>query len=44
MSADSLRLMVDVDDLLVPWRVDLTLRHECPANLAAHVHRLGRCL
>jgi uncharacterized protein len=36
--------MVDVDDLLVPWRVDLTLRHEFPAYLDVHVHQLGRCL
>jgi predicted nucleotidyltransferase len=41
---DRLRLMADVDDLLLPWRVDLALRHELPADLEAHVQRVGRCL
>ncbi|MCP9942293.1 nucleotidyltransferase domain-containing protein [Cyanobium sp. ATX 6E8] len=39
-----LRLMADVDDLLLPWRVDLALQHELPADLEAHVQRVGRCL
>jgi len=41
---DRLRLMAAVDDLLLPWRVDLVLRHELPADLEAHVQRVGRCL
>ena len=41
---DRLRLMTAVDDRLVPWRVDLVLRHELPAELEAHVQRVGRCL
>jgi predicted nucleotidyltransferase len=42
--ADRLRLMVAVDDLLLPWKVDLVPRHELPADLEAHVQRVGRCL
>ncbi len=39
-----LRLMAAIDDLLLPWRVDLALRHELPAELEAHLRRVGRCL
>jgi hypothetical protein len=35
---------IAVDDLLLPWRVDLALRHELPDDLEAHVQRVGRCL
>ena len=42
--SDRLRLMAAVDDLLLPWRVDLVLRHELPVDLEAHVQRVGRCL
>ena len=42
--SDRLRLMAAIDDLLLPWTVDLALRHEIPAELNAHVHRVGRCL
>ena len=42
--SDRLRLMNAVDDLCLPWRVDLVLRHELPAELEAHVQRVGRCL
>jgi predicted nucleotidyltransferase len=42
--SDRLRLMPAVDDLLLPWRVDLVLRHELPAELEAHVQRVGRCI
>lgn len=41
---DRLRLMAAVDDLLLPWRVDLALRHELSADLEAHVQRVGRCI
>ena len=41
---DRLRLMAAVDDLQLPWRVDLALRHELPADLEAHVQRAGRCI
>ena len=39
---DRLQLMAAVDDLLLPWRVDLVLRHERPEALEAHVQRVGR--
>ena len=42
--SDRLRLMAAVDDLLLPWQVDLALRHELPADLEAHVRRVGRCI
>jgi uncharacterized protein len=41
---DRMRLMAAVDDLLLPWQVDLALRHELPADLDAHVQRVGHCL
>ena len=41
---DHLMLMAAVDNLLLPWRVDLVLRHHLPAELEAHVQRVGRCL
>ena len=42
--SDRLRLMAAVDDLLLPWHVDLALRHELPADLETHVQRVGLCL
>jgi uncharacterized protein len=42
--SDRLRLMAAVDDLLLPWRVDVALRHELPADLEAHVQRVGQCI
>ena len=39
-----LRLMAEVDELLMPWSVDLVLRHELPAELEAHLQRVGRCI
>ena len=41
---DRLRLMAAVDDLHLPWQVDLVLRHELPDDLADHLRRVGRCL
>jgi len=41
---DRVQLMAAVDDLLLPWRVDLVLRHQLSADLEAHVQRVGRCL
>jgi len=41
---DRLRLMAAVDDLLLPWQVDLVLRHELPQDLEAHLRRAGHCL
>jgi predicted nucleotidyltransferase len=42
--ADRLRLMAAIDDLLLPWSVDLLLRHELPADLEAHLQRVGVCI
>ena len=42
--ADRLRLMGALDDLLLPWSIDLSLRHELPESLAQHVARVGRRL
>ncbi len=42
--SDWLRLMNDLDDLCLPSQVDLVLRHELPAELEAHLQRVGRCL
>jgi predicted nucleotidyltransferase len=41
---DRLMLMAVVDVLLLPWRVDLVLRHELPTDLEAHGKRVGHCL
>jgi hypothetical protein len=41
---DRLRLMAAIDDLLLPWKVDLLLRHELPPDLLAHLDRVGRCI
>lgn len=41
---DRLQLMAAIDDLLLPWSVDLVLRHEMPPELEAHLQRVGRCL
>ena len=41
---DRLRLMAAVDDLLLPWQVDLVLQHELPDDLRQHVQRVGRCI
>lgn len=41
---DRLRLMAALDDLLLPWSVDLSLHHELPAPLQEQVARVGRRL
>jgi len=41
---DRLRLLAAVEELLLPWQVDLVLRYELPAELEAHLQRVGRCL
>lgn len=41
---DRLRLMAALDDLLLPWSVDLSFHHELPAPLQEHVARVGRRL
>ncbi len=44
-AARRLQMETRIDDLLLPWRVDLVLRHEIdlPA-LLAHIDRVGICL
>ena len=39
-----LRLMGALDDLLLPWSIDLSLVHELPEPLAQNVARVGRRL
>ena len=41
---DLLQMMVTVDDLLLPWKVDLVLRHQLPDDLLGHINRVGRCI
>ena len=41
---DRLRLMHAIDELLLPWSVDLALWHELPEDLRGHLQRAGRCL
>jgi predicted nucleotidyltransferase len=38
---DRLRLMAAIDDLLLPWSIDLSLHHELPESLRRHVARVG---
>jgi predicted nucleotidyltransferase len=38
---DLLLLMDQVDDLLLAWKVDLSIRHQLPAELEAHLQRVG---
>ena len=40
--ASHLTLLGAIDDLLLPWRVDLLLLHQLDAEVLAHVHRVGR--
>ncbi|MFM9103616.1 MAG: nucleotidyltransferase domain-containing protein [Cyanobium sp.] len=41
---DRLRLMEALDDLLLPWSIDLSLHHELPEPLRRHVAQVGRRL
>ncbi|MCF8133609.1 MAG: nucleotidyltransferase domain-containing protein [Synechococcus sp. Tobar2m-G35] len=41
---DRLRLMAAIDDLLLPWSLDLSLHHDLPDSLRRHVARVGRRL
>jgi predicted nucleotidyltransferase len=38
---DRLRLMAALDDLLLPWSIDLSLHHDLPEPLRQHVARVG---
>lgn len=40
--ADLLRLDSEIDDLLLPWKVDIALRHQIEnPDLLAHIDRVG---
>jgi predicted nucleotidyltransferase len=41
---DRLRLMTAIEELLLPWQVDLALKRELPPDLQAHIDRVGQCL
>lgn len=41
---DLLQLLAEVDELLLAWTVDLSLRHQLPPELEAHLRRVGRPL
>jgi len=41
---DQLRLMAAIDELLLPWQVDLVLKHQLPPELLAHLQRVGLCI
>ncbi|MCP9820347.1 nucleotidyltransferase domain-containing protein [Synechococcus sp. Cruz-9H2] len=43
-SRDLLRLMEAIDDLPLPWQVDLSLEAHLNEDLRAHVERVGLCL
>ena len=38
---DRLQLMHAIDELLLPWQVDLALHHEMPQELLDHLNRVG---
>jgi len=38
---DLLKLMEQVDELLLAWKVDLSIRHQLPPELEAHLQRVG---
>jgi hypothetical protein len=39
---DLLRLEAAIDDLLLPWKVDLSLKHQIEdPDLLAHIERVG---
>jgi predicted nucleotidyltransferase len=42
--ASHLSLLAAIDDLLLPWRVDLLLMHQLDAEVLAHIQRVGRCI
>ncbi len=39
-----LSLLAAIDDLLLPWRVDLLLMQQLDAEVLAHIQRVGRCI
>ena len=41
---DHVRLMAAIDELLMPWQVDLVLKQDMPPDLLAHVKSVGFCI
>ncbi len=41
---DRVQLLHGIDELLLPWSVELVLRHELNPALLDHLGRVGRCL
>ena len=39
---DQLRLMDAIDDLLMPWQVDLALKHQLPPELLGHLQLVAQ--
>ena len=39
-----MQLMGTIDDVLLPWTVDLVLSKELPSDLLAQLGRVGRCI
>ena len=39
-----LLILSAVDDLLLPWRIDLVIMHQLDQNLLSHINRVGHCI
>ena len=39
-----LLILSAVDDLLLPWRIELVIMHQLDQNLLSHINRLGHCI
>lgn len=39
-----LLILSAVDDLLLPWRIDLVIMHQLDQNLLSHINRFGHCI
>ena len=39
-----LLILSAVDDLLLPWLIDLVIMHQLDQNLLSHINRVGHCI
>ena len=39
-----LLILSAVDDLLLPWRIDLVIMHQLDQNLLSHINIVGHCI
>jgi len=39
-----LLILSAVDDLLLPWQIDLVIIHQLDQNLLSHINRVGHCI